>query len=60
MVAALLHDIGLVKGDKIDHAIESSKIFMKSSRNQVALLGRCRGAADVEPCDATELSPNLT
>lgn len=28
MVAALLHDIGLVKGDKIDHAIESSKIFM--------------------------------
>ena len=28
MVAALLHDVGLVKGDKIDHAIESSKIFM--------------------------------
>ena len=28
MVAALLHDVGLVKGDKIGHAIESSKIFM--------------------------------
>lgn len=28
MVAALLHDVVLVKGDKIDHAIESSKIFM--------------------------------
>ena len=28
MVAALLHDVGLVKGEKIDHAIESSKIFM--------------------------------
>ena len=28
MVAALLHDVGLVKGDKIDRAIESSKIFM--------------------------------
>lgn len=27
MTAALLHDIGLSKGDKIDHAIESSKIF---------------------------------
>lgn len=29
MTAALLHDIGLSKGDKVDHAIESSKIFMK-------------------------------
>lgn len=27
MVAALLHDIGLSKGDKIDHALESSRIF---------------------------------
>ena len=27
MTAALLHDIGLSKGDKVDHAIESSKIF---------------------------------
>lgn len=29
MTAALLHDIGLSKGDKKDHAIESSKIFIK-------------------------------
>lgn len=29
MVAALLHDIGLSKGDKIDHALESSRIFKK-------------------------------
>ena len=29
MTAALLHDIGLSKGDKVDHAIESSKMFMK-------------------------------
>lgn len=29
MTAALLHDIGLSKGDKVNHAIESSKIFMK-------------------------------
>lgn len=29
MVAALLHDIGLSKGDKFDHALESSKIFRK-------------------------------
>ena len=29
MAAALLHDIGLIKGDKVDHAIESSKIFVK-------------------------------
>lgn len=29
MVAALLHDIGLSKGDKIDHALESSKVFKK-------------------------------
>ena len=29
MVSALLHDIGLSKGDKIDHAIESSKIFSR-------------------------------
>lgn len=29
MVAALLHDIGLSKGDKVDHAIESSKLFIK-------------------------------
>lgn len=28
MTAALLHDIGLVKGDKVDHALESSKLFM--------------------------------
>lgn len=27
MTAALLHDIGLIKGDKVDHAIESSRIF---------------------------------
>lgn len=27
MVAALLHDIGLTKGDKVDHALESSRIF---------------------------------
>ena len=29
MAAALLHDIGLIKGDKVGHAIESSKIFVK-------------------------------
>lgn len=29
MVAALLHDIGLSKGDKTDHALESSRIFKK-------------------------------
>lgn len=29
MTAALLHDIGLSKGDKVDHAIESSKMFTK-------------------------------
>lgn len=29
MTAALLHDIGLIKGDKTDHAIESSKTFIK-------------------------------
>lgn len=29
MTAALLHDIGLSNGDKVDHAIESSKIFTK-------------------------------
>lgn len=29
MTAALLHDIGLSKGDKIDHAVESSRIFQK-------------------------------
>ncbi len=29
MIAALLHDIGLSKGDKIDHALESSRIFKK-------------------------------
>ena len=28
MAAALLHDIGLIKGDKADHAIVSSKIFV--------------------------------
>lgn len=27
MTAALLHDIGLIKGKKSDHAIESSKMF---------------------------------
>lgn len=29
MIAALLHDIGLSKGDKVNHAIESSKLFTK-------------------------------
>lgn len=29
MVSALLHDIGLSKGDKSNHAIESSKLFNK-------------------------------
>lgn len=29
MVAALLHDIGLCKGNKVDHALESSRIFKK-------------------------------
>ena len=29
ITAALLHDIGLSKGDKVDHAIESSKMFTK-------------------------------
>lgn len=29
MTCALLHDIGLSKGDKLDHALESSKIFTK-------------------------------
>lgn len=29
MLAALLHDIGLVKGTKTDHAVESSKIFIQ-------------------------------
>lgn len=29
MVSALLHDIGLSKGDKVDHALESSRIFKK-------------------------------
>lgn len=28
MSAALLHDIGLVKGKKVDHAIESSRLFV--------------------------------
>ena len=28
MTAALLHDIGLIKGNKTDHALESAKIFM--------------------------------
>ena len=28
MTAALLHDIGLLKGDKVNHALESSKIFI--------------------------------
>lgn len=28
MTAALLHDIGLSKGDKVDHALESSKLFI--------------------------------
>lgn len=27
MTAALLHDVGLSKGDKVDHALESSKMF---------------------------------
>lgn len=29
MTAALLHDIGLSKGDKVDHALESSKLFYR-------------------------------
>lgn len=29
MTAALLHDIGLSKGDKVDHALESAQIFTK-------------------------------
>lgn len=29
MVATLLHDVGLSKGDKIDHGLESSRIFKK-------------------------------
>lgn len=29
MVSALLHDVGLSKGDKVDHAIESSRIFKR-------------------------------
>ncbi len=33
MIAALLHDIGLSKGDKIDHAIESSNIFSRYIEN---------------------------
>ncbi len=28
MVAALLHDVGLSKGDKVDHAVASSKMFI--------------------------------
>lgn len=28
MAAALLHDIGLSKGDKVDHAVESGKMFV--------------------------------
>lgn len=34
MTAALLHDIGLSKGDKVDHAIESSKIFVNFISNE--------------------------
>ena len=38
MVCALLHDIGLSKGDKIDHAIESSKIFSRYiDKNDISL-----------------------
>lgn len=33
MLAALLHDIGLSKGDKVDHAKESSKLFVKFVEN---------------------------
>jgi HD superfamily phosphohydrolase len=29
MTAALLHDIGLSRGDKVDHAIESGRLFAK-------------------------------
>ena len=29
ITAALLHDIGLIKGNKADHAKESSKLFVK-------------------------------
>ena len=28
MTAALLHDVGLLKGSKVNHAVESSKIFI--------------------------------
>ncbi len=38
MTCALLHDIGLSKGDKIDHAIESSKIFSRYiDKNDISL-----------------------
>ena len=38
MICALLHDIGLSKGDKIDHAIESSKIFSRYiDKNDISL-----------------------
>ncbi len=38
MTCALLHDIGLSKGDKKDHAIESSKIFSKYiDKNDISL-----------------------
>lgn len=38
MTCALLHDIGLSKGDKKDHAIESSKIFSRYiDKNDVSL-----------------------
>lgn len=38
MTCALLHDIGLSKGDKNDHAIESSKIFSRYiDKNDISL-----------------------
>lgn len=33
MIAALLHDIGLIKGEKKGHALESSKMFAKFLEN---------------------------
>lgn len=33
MVAAILHDIGLSKGDKVDHALEGSQIFTCFTKN---------------------------
>lgn len=38
MIAALLHDLGMSKGDKVDHAVESGKIFANFiDRNDVTV-----------------------